>query len=197
MAGASPSPSSFGRPTRRRDRPHLHLRRGGAAGGIRRVAWPGRAVIAAANVDDRLAVLRKRQVRQFLPVVCRVVRQPSRRRTRSFSDVDVADAALVERPRDRRSAGDAIRLSGVGRLSTCSTVNGDGAGVWARPITPAAPAKIVDEVRTRATLRASHRARIIRRPLPKLSCKCQADSKDEKRAAESRRRGRQLGDSGR
>ena len=49
-------------------------------------------------------------------------------------------------------AGDAIRLSGVGRLSTCATVNGDGAGVWATPIAPAAPAKIVDDVRTRATL---------------------------------------------
>jgi len=48
--------------------------------------------------------------------------------------------------------GDALRLSGVGRLSTCATVNGDGAGVWARPIMPAAPAKMTVEVRTRATL---------------------------------------------
>src|SRR5580765_6538398 len=50
-------------------------------------------------------------------------------------------------------AGDAIRLSGVGRLSTCSTVNGPGAGACARPIAPATPAMIAADIRARATLR--------------------------------------------
>src|SRR5262245_45809557 len=49
--------------------------------------------------------------------------------------------------------GDAIKLSGVGRLRTCSTVNGDGAGVWALPIAPAAAATSAVEIRTKATLR--------------------------------------------
>src|SRR5512138_750131 len=43
--------------------------------------------------------------------------------------------------------GDAIRLSGVGRLRTCSTENGEGPGVCAMPPAPATPATVEHAIR--------------------------------------------------
>ena len=94
------------RSTRHADRPYLNPRLNRASGGIgRRFSLAIRSVIAAANVHDGRAVARKRELRQLLPVVFAIRRDPARLEIWSVGHVDVADAALIERPRNRRPHG--------------------------------------------------------------------------------------------
>ena len=105
IAGSSPSPSSFGAAPPAVATDHTCMRR--LHGTARRIGLqvavgrPVRAVIAAAHVDDRLAVGRERQARQFLPFVAGIRRDPARLKVRSVGGVNVSTASLVERPRDR------------------------------------------------------------------------------------------------
>jgi hypothetical protein len=88
------------------DRPHLHLRLYGTAGGIRlKVALgiPVRSVIAATHVHEIRAIIRERQVRELLPFVGVVPREPARPEVRTISRVNVPMPPLEHRPGDTRA----------------------------------------------------------------------------------------------
>ena len=55
-------------------------------------------MVAPAHVHDRLAIARKREVRQLLPVVVHVGGDSTRQVVWPIRDVDIPGAALVERP---------------------------------------------------------------------------------------------------
>ena len=85
--------------------PDLDLRLHRGVGRIRlRLRLPVCIVIAAANVDDVLAIARDREIRELLAIVGAIVGDLPRLEVRSFCRPDVADTAHVEHPRDARSA---------------------------------------------------------------------------------------------
>src|SRR4029077_3662969 len=85
-------------------RPDLHSRLYRTFGRIwRNVRGLIRTVIAAPHVHDGFPVVRERKLRQLLPIILRIRRHPSRGEFRSFSDINISDATLIERPGDCRS----------------------------------------------------------------------------------------------
>src|SRR5947209_11828746 len=60
-------------------------------------------MLAAANVNYKLAVGRNRNTRQLLPVIHSVVCKFTRAKVRSFRNPDVALSLLIECPRDARA----------------------------------------------------------------------------------------------
>jgi len=97
-----------------RHSPHLYLGLNRAPRRIGRIGGPIRAMVAAAHVDDRLAVGRHRQLRQLLAVVSGIGRESSGREGRGVGGVDVAHAALVEGPDDCRAGRRRHEIVGSG-----------------------------------------------------------------------------------
>src|SRR5450432_1353752 len=80
----------------------------GIAGRIRVLA--GGIFFTAADVNERVSVFRKTELRNLLAIILDVRGEPSRRKERSFGDPDVALPFLVEGP------GDAVYLLGGGQV---------------------------------------------------------------------------------